>query len=107
MRTRLRGALHVDSIPRLYGVCGLKYYAAAFRAALPYPDLMGFPLYVAPIPRCPEHGQMKPRSGGAGNGYTGTTWACPGWDGEGCDHTASQEWVHIGHADRIDIDWGR
>ena len=51
---------------------------------------------------------MKPRSGDAGNGYTGTVWVCPGWDGEGCNYTAGgQEWTHIGYADRIDINWER
>ena len=69
---------------------------------------MGFPLYSAPVPRCPEHGQMKPRSGDVGNGYTGTIWACPGWDGEGCGYQAPpREWVHIGTVDRINIDWER
>lgn len=57
------------------------------------------PVYIAVAPRCPEHGEMKARSGDVGNGYTGTTWTCPGWDGEGCDYQApSQEWKQIGIA---------
>jgi hypothetical protein len=53
------------------------------------------PVYTAPVPRCPEHGEMKPRSGSAG-GYTATVWACPGWDGEGCDYEAPpREWREI------------
>ncbi len=55
-------------------------------------------LYTAPIPHCPVHGgPMKPRTGDVGNGYTGTVWVCPGWDGEGCDYEAPpQEWTCIG-----------
>lgn len=53
-------------------------------------------VYFAPVPECPEHGPMKPRTGNV-NGYTATAWACPGWDGEGCDYEAPpREWTYIG-----------
>ena len=56
------------------------------------------PAYIAVTPRCPEHGEMKPRQGSV-NGYTGTIWACPGWDGEGCGYQApAAEWKQIGIA---------
>lgn len=57
----------------------------------------GGPAYIEVTPRCPEHGEMKQRHGDAGNGYTGTTWVCPGWDGEGCSYQAPEtEWRQIG-----------
>jgi hypothetical protein len=57
-------------------------------------------LYIAPVPQCPEHGRMKSRTGDIGNGYTGTIWVCPGWDGEGCDYRAPPpEWRKIGVTD--------
>ena len=62
------------------------------------------PAYIAVAPRCPEHGPMKPRSGDTGTGYTGTIWACPGWDGEGCDYQAPpQEWRQIGIAGPVRV----
>ena len=55
--------------------------------------------YMKTAPRCPVHGAMKLR---------GTPWdglfACPGWDGEGCEHfTAASDvpWVHIGESGGI------
>lgn len=33
--------------------------------------------FIAPMPRCPTHGQMQFRCDG---------WVCVGWDGEGCDY---------------------
>jgi hypothetical protein len=81
---------------------------------------MGFPLhpqgpglFVAPIPRCPFHGQMSMRLGcdpSPGRTAFAEAYVCHGYDGEGCDHVvlgADREWTHIGHADRIDIDWER
>lgn len=36
---------------------------------------------------------------------TGTTWVCPGWDGEGCDYQAPpQEWRQIGIAGPVWIE---
>lgn len=62
------------------------------------------PAYIAVTPRCPEHGEMKPRSGDCGNGYTGTLWVCLGWDGEGCGYQAPRpEWRQIGVAGPIRI----
>lgn len=65
-------------------------------------------VFIAPLPRCPVHGQMKSR-------YDG--WVCVGWDGEGCDyelpgldqlglfatplgHVGSIEWADGSHASR-------
>lgn len=65
-------------------------------------------LFTAPVPECPDHGPMKPRTGDAGNGYTGTVYVCPGWDGEGCDYEAPpRQWSEIGIADRIEWTGGR
>jgi len=51
-------------------------------------------LYCKPyLPRCPLHGEMKPREGSV-SGYTSTIWACPGFDGEGCD--AEDTWTYAG-----------
>ena len=59
-------------------------------------------MYVAPLPRCPAHGQMSPRPALVGGGDAG--WVCHGWDGEGCPYTvaaSSVEWRPIGHADAV------
>ena len=64
----------------------------------------GGPAYIAVAPRCPVHGEMKRRAGDCGNGYAGTTWTCPGWDGEGCDYQAPPlEWHEIGIAGPVRI----
>lgn len=47
-------------------------------------------IWTAPLPRCPEHGQMSPTDDG---------YACRGFDGEGCGRTASledMEWTRAG-----------
>lgn len=51
--------------------------------------------WVAPVPRCPEHGQMNRRPPPPGD--CEGTWVCNGWDGEGCDYQAPPpEWKRIG-----------
>jgi hypothetical protein len=56
-----------------------------------------------PPPRCPVHGEMKPRDTSV-NGYTATAWACPGWDGEGCDYEAPpREWAQFAIAGEMVI----
>lgn len=60
-------------------------------------------LYIQMTPECPVHGLMKPRAGEA-QGYTATTWECPGWDGEGCDYKAPETgWQQIGTTDGLVI----
>jgi hypothetical protein len=63
--------------------------------------------WFAPLPRCPEHGQMsrrsetRPLSGGMSL-ITRTEWICHGWDGEGCDHRVPDEdldWQPLGEAE--------
>jgi hypothetical protein len=53
-------------------------------------------MWIAPVPKCPVHGQMNftPRGAPLDEG----TWICHGWDGEGCDHVVrgrDQEWTRI------------
>ena len=52
-------------------------------------------LWSAPQPRCPVHGQMH-------FDFPVDRWTCPGWDGEGCDHTVrseDQDWTYLGTTD--------
>jgi hypothetical protein len=49
-------------------------------------------MWIAPIPRCPVHGQMSPLPGQV------ETWVCHGWDGEGCDYQAPPpQWERVGY----------
>lgn len=55
-------------------------------------------LYMAPVPRCELHGEMRyvPAAG---------AYVCHGYDGEGCHATdpADLDWRHIGTAERIEF----
>lgn len=59
-------------------------------------------LYVAPIPKCPVHGQMSLRLAadiGIKTEDVGFVYVCHGFDGEGCGHLVrvdDQDWQHIG-----------
>jgi hypothetical protein len=51
---------------------------------------------IAPVPRCPVHGQMRYRSetvplGGGISLITRSEWICQGWDGEGCDYVVNHD----------------
>lgn len=46
-------------------------------------------MFIAPLPRCPTHGQMNCLPGGV------TEWVCHGWDGEGCDYQPVIEWTRV------------
>lgn len=62
-------------------------------------------LYVAPIPKCPEHGQMHLRvAQRPEDGANIFVYICHGFDGEGCDHlvrVSDQDWQHIGEAESV------
>jgi hypothetical protein len=55
--------------------------------------------WIAPLPRCPVHGQMHYRSQTKPSGppelgiriITRSEWICHGWDGEGCDHVVNSD----------------
>jgi hypothetical protein len=56
--------------------------------------------WIAPVPRCPVHGQLHYRSetepcGADVRIFTVSEWACHGWDGEGCGYSV----------DHGDLDW--
>jgi hypothetical protein len=55
--------------------------------------------YWRPLPRCPVHGQMQYLD-------TESRWTCAGFDGEGCDHTVTDEelaWQPLGQVDAEDL----
>lgn len=59
-------------------------------------------IYVAPIPECPQHGQMHLRLVTADGQSSEFAYVCHGFDGEGCDHVvwpAGQEWTHVGRTE--------
>ncbi len=66
---------------------------------------------IAPIPRCPVHGQMHYHSeliplGGGISRIVNTSWICKGWDGEGCDHEVNfddLDWRLIGTAEEMEF----
>lgn len=52
--------------------------------------------WIAPLPRCPVHGQMHYRSqtkpsGGGIQVIVRSEWVCHGWDGEGCEHVVNSD----------------
>jgi hypothetical protein len=52
--------------------------------------------WIAPLPRCPVHGQMHYRAqtrpaGGGISVIIRSEWICHGWDGEGCDHVVDSD----------------
>jgi hypothetical protein len=51
--------------------------------------------WFVPEPRCPVHGQMR-------EDLAADSWACAGWDGEGCGYRVRNEdldWRYPGHLD--------
>jgi hypothetical protein len=65
--------------------------------------------WIAPVPRCPVHGQLHYQSEtepyGAGiRIVTSSKWACHGWDGEGCGYSVDHDdlpWVPAGPEDGL------
>jgi hypothetical protein len=63
-------------------------------------------MYYAPRPECPEHGTMSHIQPPPGEDrvWPPAHWVCHGWDGEGCDHTVTDDeldWTVVGTVEQM------